>query len=136
MWDLVRGIRDRGKTVFLVTHFMEEAERLCDRVTIMDQGRIVALDTPENLIRSLKAEHRVVFRADGRWDEGALRQVPGVTRMERVGERVIIYGWGEGLVSGVVGLLEREKVRFRDLHTEQPNLEDVFLALTGKEMRE
>ncbi len=135
MWDLVRGIRDRGKTVFLTTHYMEEAERLCDRVAIMDHGKIVALDTPENLIRSLGAENRVVFSTDG-WDGGRLRQVPGVTRVEQIGDRVVVYGRGEGLVSGVVGVLEREGVRFRDLRTEQPSLEDVFLALTGREMRE
>mgnify|MGYP001030546312 FL=1 len=136
MWDLVRGIRERGKTVFLTTHFMEEAERLCDRVAIIDHGKIVALDTPENLIRSLGAEHRVVFTADGQWDDTPLRGVPGVTRVERVGERAVVYGKGERLVSGVVGALERMGLRFRDLRTEQPTLEDVFLALTGKEMRE
>ncbi len=135
-WDLVRGIRERGKTVFLTTHYMEEAERLCDRVAIIDHGRIVALDTPENLIRSLGAEQRVVFSAEGRWDDAPLRGVPGVTRVERVGERVVVYGKGEGLVSGVVGVLERMGLRFRDLRTEQPSLEDVFLALTGREMRE
>lgn len=135
MWDLVRGIRDRGKTVFLTTHYMEEAERLCDRVAIIDHGKIVALDTPENLVRSLGAENRVVFSADG-WDGEHLRQVPGVTRVEQIGDRVVVYGRGEGLMSGVVGVLEREGVRFRDLRTEQPSLEDVFLALTGREMRE
>ena len=136
MWDLVRGMRERGKTVFLTTHFMEEAERLCDRVAIMDHGRIVALDTPENLISSLGAENRVVFSTCGRLDEGLLRAIPGVTRMERVGERVVVHGQGDGLVSGVVGVLEAEGVRFRDLRTEQPTLEDVFLALTGREMTE
>lgn len=135
-WDLIRGIRDRGKTVFLTTHYMEEAERLCDRVAIIDHGKIVALDTPENLIRSLGAEHRVVFTAEGRWDDALLRQIPGVTRVEHIGERVVVYGRGEGLVSAVVGALEKMGLRFRDLRTEQPSLEDVFLALTGREMRE
>jgi len=136
MWDLIRGIRERGKTIFLTTHYMEEAERLCDRVAIIDRGKIVALDTPENLIRSLGAEQRVVFTADGVWDDAPLRQVPGVTRVEHIGERIIVYGRGEGLVGGVVSALERIGVRFRDLRTEQPTLEDVFLALTGREMRE
>ncbi len=135
-WDLVRGIRERGKTVFLTTHFMEEAERLCDRVAIIDHGKIVALDTPQDLIRSLGAEQRVIFAADGQWDDTPLRGMPGVTRVEHIGERTIIYGQGEGLVGGVVSTLERMGVHFRDLRTEQPTLEDVFLALTGKEMRE
>ncbi|MFQ6100177.1 MAG: ABC transporter ATP-binding protein [Anaerolineae bacterium] len=136
MWDLVRDIREQGKTVFLTTHYMEEAERLCDRVAIIDHGKIVALDTPENLIRSLGAERRVVFGVDGCFDEGMLRSVPGVAQVERSGERVVVYGQGKGLVGGVVNTLETSGIRFRDLRTEQPSLEDVFLALTGREMRD
>ena len=136
MWDLVRGIRERGKTVFLTTHFMEEAERLCDRVAIVDRGRIVALDTPENLIRMLGAENRVVFTGDGPFELQRLSKLAGVTRVETIGERVIVYGRGDGLVGEVVNALTTSGMRFRDLRTEQPNLEDVFLALTGREMRD
>jgi ABC-2 type transport system ATP-binding protein len=135
MWDQVRSIRERGTTVFLTTHFMEEAERLCDRVAIMDHGKIVALDTPQNLIDSLGAERRVVFEAGEQLSEESLRATPGVVRVERIGERVVVYGQRDGLVSGVVNALEAGGIRFRDLRTEQPTLEDVFLALTGKEMR-
>jgi len=137
-WDLVRQVRDRGKTVFLTTHYMEEAERLCDRVLIMDHGKIVALDTPENLIRSLGAENRVVFISE-EMTEGALaalRALAGVTRVEQSGERVVVYGRGGRLVSAVVDALEAAGRPFRDLRTEQPNLEDVFLSLTGREMRD
>ena len=136
MWDLVRDIRERGKTVFLTTHFMEEAERLCNRVAIMDHGKIVALDTPENLIDSLGAGNRVVFSVSRGFDEELLRPVPGVSGVERVGERVVVSGQGDGLVGVVVNALEAAGVRFRDLRTEQPTLEDVFLALTGREMRD
>ncbi len=135
MWDLVRSIRERGKTVFLTTHYMEEAEQLCDRVAIIDHGRVVALDKPEALIRSLGADNRVVFSVNERFDEQSLRAVPGVTRVERSGERVMVYGQGDGLVGGVVNALEAGGVRFRELRTEQPSLEDVFLALTGREIR-
>ncbi len=136
MWDQVRSIRERGTTVFLTTHFMEEAERLCDRVAIMDHGKIVALDTPQNLIDSLGAENRVVFEVDGPLDEEPLRTAAGVVRVERIGERVVVYGQKDGLVSGVVDALEAGGIRFENLRTEQPTLEDVFLALTGKEMRD
>jgi ABC-2 type transport system ATP-binding protein len=136
MWDLVRGIRERGKTVFLTTHFMEEAERLCDRVAIMERGRIVALDTPENLIRSLGAENRVVFTVDGLFEPQRLSKLTGVTRVETIGERVVVYGRGDGVVAEVVNALTTSGTRFRDLRTEQPNLEDVFLALTGREIRD
>ena len=136
MWDLVREIRKGGKTVFLTTHFMEEAERLCDRVAIMDHGRIVALDSPENLIRSLGAENRVVFTVEGAFEPERLRRLDGVTRVEQIGERVIVYGHGDRLVGGVVSALTSSGIRFRDLRTEQPTLEDVFLAVTGREMRD
>jgi ABC-2 type transport system ATP-binding protein len=135
MWDQVRGLRKAGTTVFLTTHFMEEAERLCDRVAIIDHGRIVALDTPRNLIDSLVAEHRVVFETDAVLDEGPLCALPGVVRVERIGDRVVVYGQEEGLVSGVVNALEDAGVPFGKLRTEQPNLDDLFLALTGREMR-
>jgi ABC-2 type transport system ATP-binding protein len=136
MWDEVRTVRERGTAVFLTTHFMEEAERLCDRVAIIDHGKIVALDTPQNLIDSLGAENRVVFEVHGPLDEAVLRAVPGVARIERIGERAVVYGREDGLVAGVVNALEAGGIRFENLRTEQPTLEDVFLALTGKEMRD
>ncbi len=136
MWKLVRGIRSQGRTVFLTTHFMEEAERLCDRVAIIDHGKLVALDSPQNLIDALQAESRVVFEVEDGFDCAALRALPGVTRTEQIGERVAVYGQKDGLAGRVVHTLEESGVRFTNLHTEQPTLEDVFLALTGKEIRE
>ena len=135
MWDMVRDIRQQGKTVVLTTHFMEEAERLCDRVAIVDQGRIVALDTPANLIRNLGAENRVVFTINGEFKAEKLNELASVTRVEQSGDRCEIYGWDEKLIVDVVNALSKNGCAFRDLRTEQPTLEDVFLALTGKEMR-
>ncbi|MCJ7588800.1 MAG: ABC transporter ATP-binding protein [Candidatus Aminicenantes bacterium] len=136
IWDLIRTVRDRGKTVVLTTHFMEEAEKLCDRVAIMDRGRLVALDTPENLIRSLNAENRVVFIPDPGFEPRLLESCFGVTRGEASTGRVIVYGHGERLVADVVDFIIAKGFRFRDLRTEQASLEDVFLALTGREIRE
>jgi ABC-2 type transport system ATP-binding protein len=139
IWDLVRDVRARGKTILLTTHFMEEAERLCDRVAILDQGRIVALDTPAALIRNLGVEERVVFSLEGALPLGFEKNLSGAARLEVQGERVIINGKNGRkipLVSEVVNLLTEQGVPFRDLRTEQPNLEDVFLSLTGRKMRE
>jgi ABC-2 type transport system ATP-binding protein len=135
MWDLVRSIRDQGKTILLTTHFMEEAERLCDRVAIVDRGRIVALDTPERLIRSLRAENRVVFTTNGEFDANDVDRLNTVTRVDHTGERCVVYGKGDRLVADVVNVLAEKGVNFHDLRTEQPSLEDVFLTLTGREMR-
>lgn len=139
IWDLVREVRGRGKTVYLTTHFMEEAERLCDRVAILDHGRIVALDTPAGLIQSLGAEERVIFNIQGRLPEGFEKAISGPVRMEVEGERVTIHGQNGRavpLVSEVAGQLAAQQVAFRDLRTEQPTLEDVFLRLTGRGMRD
>jgi ABC-2 type transport system ATP-binding protein len=136
MWDLVRQVRDQGATVFLTTHYMEEAERLCDRVLIIDKGRIVALDTPEDLIDSLGVEKRLVFTVPESSETPPLQEIQLVNRVDRIGERIVVYGQGDRFASTVVRALEDADLDFRDLRTEQPNLEDVFLNLTGREMRE
>ena len=136
MWDLIRSVRDDGKTIFLTTHFMDEAERLCDRVAIMDKGKIIALDTPENLIQSLGVESRVVFTLKEPHDIACCRSLSAVTLVEQNGDRVLVQGKGDMLVVEVVTVLAKEGIRFSDLRTEQPNLEDVFLAVTGHEMKD
>jgi ABC-2 type transport system ATP-binding protein len=117
---------------------MEEAERLCDRVAILDHGRIVALGTPEALIRGLGADERVVFSLDSTLPAG-FEKVLTRAAVEVQGERVVVHG-KDGrkipLVSEVVSLLSGQGIPFRDLRTEQPTLEDVFLSLTGREIRE
>jgi ABC-2 type transport system ATP-binding protein len=136
MWDLVRQMREEGKTVFLTTHYMEEAEELCDRVLIIDYGKVVALDTPEALIRNLGVEGRVIFTMSDAFRPEPLEAVAGVTHVEHTGERVIVYGRGERLLSGIVHAVEDQGWPLRDLRVEQPTLEDVFLSLTGRGMRD
>lgn len=136
MWDMVREIRDRGKTIFLITHFMEEAERLCNRVAIVDHGRIIALDTPEKLIENLGVENRVVFTTDGKPNLERLKVLPGVSHVDVIGDRVSVAGSGETLLSGVVNVLSSNGFHYHDVHTEQPTLEDVFLKLTGRAIRD
>jgi ABC-2 type transport system ATP-binding protein len=139
IWDLVREVRSGGKTVILSTHFMEEAERLCDRVAILDHGRIVALDTPAALIRDFCTEERVVFSVDQRLPARFENALSGENRIEIQGEWVVIHGKSgrkNPLVSEVVAELSAQGIPFHDLRTEQPSLEDVFLSLTGRKMRE
>ena len=136
MWELVQDIRREGATVFLTTHFMEEAERLCDRVLIMDHGCIMALDTPEALVGSLGVEKRLVFSLPEEQELPSMEGLAAVSRVERSGTRVIVYGQGRRFASSVVVALEDAGVDLVDLRTEQANLEDVFFRLTGREMRE
>ena len=139
IWDLVREVRSKGKTVLLTTHYMEEAEKLCDRVAILDHGRIVAMDTPQELVHSLGAEERIVFSLKETLPAGFEKLLSGKTWIEVQGAQVVVHGKNDRkipLVSEVVGLLTEQGIQFSDLRTEQPSLEDVFLSLTGREMRE
>jgi ABC-2 type transport system ATP-binding protein len=135
MWDQIQKIQAQGKTIFLTTHFMEEAERLCDRVAIVDHGRIVALDTPQRLVDGLGEENRVVFETTSELGHSILKKLAGIGRVERIGDRVVVYGKKAGLVGRVVNTLESSRVPFENIHSEQPTLEDVFLKLTGREIR-
>src|SRR5882724_8183877 len=101
IWDLIRGIRDRGKTVFLTTHLMEEAERLCDRVAIMDHGRIVDLDTPAALVRRHAPERTVTLITDDPDAEARLRGTPHVDAVSRTGDEVVATGTGDDFVTDV-----------------------------------
>ncbi|MCU0288801.1 MAG: ABC transporter ATP-binding protein [Acidobacteria bacterium] len=134
-WDMIRDIRSRGKTIFLTTHFMEEAEKLSDRVAIMDQGRLIALDTPKNLIDNLDAENKITFTVSLNFPAGIFRNVAGVTRVDARECMVTVYGKGSGLLSGIINCLNEHKIIFNDLRVTNAGLEDVFLTLTGKEIR-
>ncbi len=135
IWDLVREVNDSGKTVVLTTHFMEEAERLCDRVLIMDHGKIVALDTPENLVKNLDAEHKVIFSVKGNFQTEGFADLATVENINVFRDRVTISGKDHRLLADVVNLLAEKGIRYYDLQTQLPNLEDVFIRLTGKEIR-
>ena len=134
-WELVEKLREQGKTVVLVTHYMDEAERLCDRVAIIDHGSLVALDTPRQLIAGLRAEKRIIFSAAGREDYGWLRGAPGVSGVARQNGSVVVTGSGP-LLARVVSLLAERDIVPADLRTEQATLEDVFLTLTGHALRD
>ncbi len=134
-WEMVQKLREHGKTVLLVTHFMDEAEQLCDRVGIIDHGSLIALDAPQNLIRQLGAETKVIFGAKGAESYPWLAGVPGVSQVSRQNGNVVVSGRGSLLV-GVASALAERGLAPGDLRVEQANLEDVFLALTGKKIRD
>ena len=136
IWELVRGIRERGKTVFLTTHLMEEAERLCDRVAIIEHGRIIDIDTPERLVARHCPERTVVLGTDDPGVEEHFRAIPGVQSVVRADLRFTIRGSSDDLVTEVIHCLSENRIRVTDFRTILPNLEDVFLKLTGHSIRE
>jgi ABC-2 type transport system ATP-binding protein len=134
-WDLVERVRDRGTTVLLVTHFMEEAEQLCDRVALIDGGRIIALDTPAGLAAHAIGANTVRFLPSAPFDESLLTRLPEVTAIEHDGHRVIVTGAGE-LASAVIVALHAAGIEAQDVRTDAPTLEDAFVRLTGRHLHE
>jgi ABC-2 type transport system ATP-binding protein len=129
-WDLIEGVRDRGVTIVLVTHFMEEAERLCDRVALIDSGRVVAIDTPANLAEGVETEQRIQFRPSVPLPHNLLEDLPDVSDVIHRGDVVVVTGNSNAL-NAVTSALARNQIVARQLRVDQANLEDAFLALTG-----
>jgi ABC-2 type transport system ATP-binding protein len=135
IWDLIRGIRARGKTVFLTTHLMEEAERLCDRVAIIDRGRIVDIGTPAELIRRHAPEQTVLVAASDVSTEALFRAIPGVESVTNTDGRFTLRGKGDDLVTRVIGCVADHQIKVTDFRTDRSTLEDVFLNVTGHSIR-
>jgi ABC-2 type transport system ATP-binding protein len=136
IWDLVRGIRDRGKTVFLTTHLMEEAERLCDRVAIIERGRIIDIDSPAALVLRHCPDRTVRLATDDAAAAGAFLALTAIDSVERDGERLTLRGRGDDLATRVIQCLAEHRIHVTEFRTELPNLEDVFLKLTGHSIRD
>src|ERR1700677_4265589 len=136
IWELVRGIRERGKTVFMTTHLMEEAERLCDRVAIIEHGRIVDVDTPQRLVDRHCPERIVALATDDPTAEERFGAIPQVESVVRNDLQFTIRGRGEDLVTEVIHCLSENRIRITDFRMIVPNLEDVFLKLTGHSIRD
>jgi ABC-2 type transport system ATP-binding protein len=136
IWGLVTGIRDRGTTVFLTTHLMEEAERLCDRVAIIEHGRLIEVGTPDELVRKHCPEQTVVFTSDDADLTARMQTLGVVERVEGSPGTYTIRGAGDDFVTDVINFIAREGIRVRGFRTEMPTLEDVFLKLTGHGIRD
>ena len=130
-WDLIRQVRDGGSTVVLVTHFMDEAEKLCDRIAVINEKRVVALDTPDGLIQSYASGTEVTFSTDVA-DLGYLLTREEVDGLARQGHRVTVTGTG-AVLARVAADLVAHGIAPVDLEVKRASLEDVFLAITGEE---
>jgi ABC-2 type transport system ATP-binding protein len=139
LWEVVEGFKASGRSILLTTHYMEEAERLCERVAIVDHGRVIALGTPRNLIESLGAEHVLEFAVagSGSLDEGALAALDGVgSAGRRDGTYRLQVAELHRTMPALLGELRRQGVQLTELRTHSATLEDVFVALTGRQLRD
>jgi len=140
LWELITEFRAEGRTVVLTTHYMDEAERLCDRVAIVDQGKVIALDTPRALIASLGAEHVIGFTLEGEAtsvDESDVRAIAGVTAARRDAGAFELTSTELRLtIPSLLAYLERHHLRLAELRSHSATLEDVFVSLTGRHLRD
>jgi len=134
-WELIEGMRDRGVTIVLVSHFMEEAERLCDRVALIDKGRVVAVDTPAGLAQRVEVTQRIQFRPSAPLDDALLTDLPEVASVIHRGDVVVVTGTGN-VLNAVISVLARNQIVAQQLRVDQANLEDAFLELTGRHAEE
>jgi ABC-2 type transport system ATP-binding protein len=128
-WTLIERIRDRGVTVILVTHYMDEAERLCDRVVLINHGRLIALDTPAALAAKEGGEVHMQFVPSGPVDDKILTALPGVVSVEHRGNRIVVAGSGD-VTTRVLYALSKVGVQAADVQVKSGNLEDAFVKLT------
>jgi ABC-2 type transport system ATP-binding protein len=140
LWDILRELNADGQTILLTTHYMEEADRLCRRVAIMDHGKILALDTPAGLKQGVGADTIVTVKAAGdqqRLAEILERDLEGVTRVREAEEALEFHvKGGHGLLARVVAVAEGAGFEVADLSVAEPSLETVFISLTGRELRD
>jgi ABC-2 type transport system ATP-binding protein len=137
MWEVIETFQRAGKTVVLTTHYMEEAQRLCDRIAIMDYGQIIALDSPQRLIESNIKESAIQFKMKDYPGDQAMTGLPDVSKVVREGDDIIIYTSNiPSAISGLLAMASQRSTELSELSVRQATLEDVFLKLTGKRIRD
>ena len=129
-WSLIEGVRDRGVTIVLVTHFMDEAERLCDRVALIDSGRVIAIDTPAGLAEREGSGNHMRFHPSRPVDDALLTGLREVDRLEHRGDRIVVSGTGD-LLNAVISALATAGTEAKDVQLKSATLEDAFVRLTG-----
>ena len=138
--DIVREFRQHGRTILLTTHYMDEAERLCDRVAVVDYGKVIALGTPRELIAGLGAEHVIEFsleKTDGAADSSSFADVPGVESVATEGESIrLTVAEPHVSLPALLGQLKESSATLTSLSTRHASLEDVFVSLTGRHLRD
>jgi ABC-2 type transport system ATP-binding protein len=137
MWEMIESFRKKGKTIFLTTHYMEEAERLCDRVAIMDHGKIIALDSPQQMIKQNFRESAIQFKMKNAPGQSFLAALKGVTHLVIEEEDITIYSENiPATIAAILDIATHNGTDLSDLFVRQATLEDVFLKLTGKRIRD
>jgi ABC-2 type transport system ATP-binding protein len=137
IWGIIEELKKQGKTVLLTTHYMEEAEKLCDRVSIIDHGKIIALDTPDELIQKQNIDSAIEFTCNSEIDMESIRKIQGINKVSRDGEKYILHSkQTSALLSELMRKAEENGFTLENISTRKATLEDVFLKLTGRKLRD
>jgi len=137
VWRLIQSLRERGKAVFLTTHYMDEAEKLADEVAIIDNGKIIAHDSPRNLVAGLHRENVIEFSTEADVSEQDFAQLPNVGVVNILGKNVVLYTTNvQQCMSALLNMSQERGFELRDMQFRNPSLEDVFIELTGRMLRE
>ena len=137
LWDIVLKLKEKGKTTVLTTHYMDEAHVLCDRIAIMDQGKLIALDTPTNLVRSLQSDSAVEFQFEGEFLTGELEMIDGVKQVGKRKDTYVLYTDDiQMTLINLIHMTTKKDIKLTDLQTRTSTLEDVFIHMTGRSLRE
>jgi ABC-2 type transport system ATP-binding protein len=137
IWEIIEELSKKGKTIILNTHYMEEAERLCERVGIMDHGQIIALDTPANLIAKQCLGSAVELISTNGTKKEFFEGLPRVDKVTQDGDKFVLHTReASDLLSDIVHLREQNKIHLENVSVREPTLEDVFLDLTGRKLRD
>lgn len=139
MWDVIEDMKTRGKTIFLTTHYMEEAEKLCDRVAIIDHGKIITMGSPSDLINEYFKEKAIQFVTQNVVTVEDIKKLPGVTNVIKDENEMVVYSSDvTKTMSAILKYAEEKGLsdELKDLHVRRATLEDVFLKLTGRKIRE
>lgn len=137
LWDIIEKLKARGKTIVLSTHYMDEAHVLCDRIGIMDQGELIALDTPSALVKSLQSDSAVEFSLLHHVDASFLHSLQGVKQVSNRNERYVLYTDSiQWTLTDLIQQASKQNINLQDLQTRTATLEDVFIHMTGRGLRE
>lgn len=137
LWDIVLKLKEKGKTTVLTTHYMDEAHVLCDRIAIMDQGKLIALDTPKNLVKSLQSDSAVEFQFEGEFLTGELEMIDGVKQVGKRKDTYVLYTDDiQMTLINLIHMTTKKDIKLTDLQTRTSTLEDVFIHMTGRSLRE
>lgn len=132
MWDLLKDLKKQGLTIVLISHFMDEVQAVCDRIAIMDKGKILIVGAIEDILKKYNLTQRVIFQCEDNYQIHEIKNISTVEKVEEINGKVTVFGKGDNFVSSIISWLDTQKIKYSSLDIQKPDLEEVFLYLSGR----